>query len=115
MKLIKNLYLTNRLIYAILAIIAVLLLGFSFDIFYTVGRLLFYVLLIMILGEFRILFIRRNGQTAKRIVPEILSYGDPNDIKISIESNYGTKTFVRVIDELTEQLQIRNLLFSLHF
>lgn len=115
MKLIKNLYLTNRLIYAILAIIAVLLLGFSFDVFYTVGRLLFYVLLILILGEILILFVRRNGITAKRIVPEKLSNGDPNEIKISIESNYGTKTFVRVIDELPEQLQIRNQLFSLDF
>lgn len=115
MKLIKNLYLTNRLIYVISGIITVFLLGFSFEIMYNVGKLIFYVLILLLLADVIILFIKKNALNGQRIVPDKLSNGDKNEIKINIESNYSIKIFARVIDELPSQLQIRDQQFNLAF
>ncbi|MEL7147800.1 MAG: DUF58 domain-containing protein, partial [Bacteroidota bacterium] len=60
-----------------------------------------------------LLFTKKNAIQSRRILPEKLSNGDENEIQLRIVSSYPFKTYIRVIDELPEQLQVRNQEFKL--
>jgi uncharacterized protein (DUF58 family) len=67
------------------------------------------VLLIgFLLLDIIILFQSKNGIFASRIVPEKLSNGDENDIKLTIENRYRFPIWIKIIDEIPFQFQIRN-------
>jgi uncharacterized protein (DUF58 family) len=67
------------------------------------------VLLIgFLLLDIIILFQSKNGIFANRIVPEKLSNGDENDIKLTIQNRYSFPISIKIIDEIPFQFQIRN-------
>lgn len=55
-----------------------------------------------------ILYASKKGIHAKRITPEKLSNGDENFIKIQVTNNYSFTTFIKIIDEIPFQFQIRD-------
>lgn len=55
-----------------------------------------------------ILFFAKRGINASRILPEKLSNGDLNPIQIEIENYYTFPIYIRIIDEIPEQFQLRD-------
>ena len=62
--------------------------------------------------EFLFVFNRKEGVTAQRILPEKLSNGDENPVKIDIRNDYSFKINVNVIDEIPFQFQKRDFLIK---
>ncbi|GAA4281005.1 DUF58 domain-containing protein [Gaetbulibacter aestuarii] len=75
--------------------------------FFTIKLLLFGLILLTLLDSI-ILFGAKKGLFGRRDLPEKLSNGDDNPIKIFIENFYTFPIFVRIIDELPEQFQLRD-------
>lgn len=57
-------------------------------------------------------FNQKNGIFGQRILPEKLSNGDENPVKIDIKNNYSFKVKVRVIDEIPFQFQKRDFMIE---
>ena len=112
MKIFKHLFLTDRLLYITVGVIMLFLFGFIYDVAFSIARLTFFVLLFATLIDILLLFAKKNAIRSNRFVPEKLSNGDENEIKLTVASSYQFKTFVRVIDELPAQLQMRDQVFK---
>lgn len=57
-------------------------------------------------------FNKNKGISAQRILPEKLSNGDENPVKIDIKNNYDFEISVKVIDEIPFQFQKRDFLIE---
>jgi len=112
-KLIRALYLNNRLFVAIGIVVITFIASFILDIPVIVPKVLFLVLLAIILSDVILLFRTRRGVSGTRITPEKLSNGDENEIRIQVENFYAFKASLNVIDEIPHQFQRRDLNFAL--
>lgn len=108
MKLFKPFYIQNRFFYACIALMVLFVFSFVFPRWFVIVKLLFLVLLIFTLLDILILFAAKMGVNAQRILPEKFSNGDQNAIKISIENYYTFPIFIKIIDEIPVQFQVRN-------
>lgn len=108
MKRLKPFYIQNRFFYACIGIIILFVVSFVFPrLFFTVKLLLFGLMLLTFLDTL-ILFGAKKGVFGRRELPEKLSNGDDNPITIFIENFYTFPIYIRIIDELPEQFQLRN-------
>ena len=82
--------------------------AFIFPFLFTAITYLFFILLLIFAIDILLLFLNKNGLIGKRIVPEKLSNGDQNPIVISIKSDYSFAIFVKIIDEIPAQFQVRD-------
>jgi len=82
--------------------------SFVFPRWFVIVKLLFVVLLIFTLLDVLILFAAKKGVNGKRILPEKFSNGDQNPIRLSVENYYTFPIFIKIIDEIPEQFQVRN-------
>jgi len=82
--------------------------SFVFPRWFVIVKLLFLVLLIFTLLDILILFAAKKGVNGQRILPEKFSNGDQNPIKISVENYYTFPIFIKIIDEIPVQFQVRN-------
>ncbi|HEY8935231.1 MAG TPA: DUF58 domain-containing protein [Cyclobacteriaceae bacterium] len=108
MKLIRNLFLTNRFFYGASLLIVAMILSYPFPFllpFAKTGCIL-YALIIAI--DLILLFNKTINIEIKRKAPSVLSLGDSNTITLSLLNRSGLKLSAELIDELPEQLQIRN-------
>lgn len=62
------------------------------------------------IADYVLLFYKKEGLQAQRILPEKLSNGDENAVEITIKNNYSFKINSKTIDELPFQFQKRNFL-----
>jgi uncharacterized protein (DUF58 family) len=89
-------------------IIALFIFAYSSPLLFVVARILVIVFLLLVLIDYIVLFSKTNGLAASRTVPERLSNGDENIIRISLQNNYSFRAGVKLIDELPEQFQKRD-------
>lgn len=108
MKLIKNLYINNFFFYALLGIIGLFVCAFIFPALYNATWYLVLIVLIFLILDILILFFAKKGIEGNRIMPEKLSNGDENEIKININNYYTFAISVKIIDEIPYQFQVRN-------
>jgi len=106
----KNLYINNRFFYLLFGIGILYILSFFFP-----GMLVFahgFLMLVMItfILDYLLLFFQKNAVQAQRILPEKLSNGDENSVKIDIKNNYFFRINTKVIDEIPFQFQKRDFL-----
>lgn len=73
-----------------------------------VVKLLFTILVGLSIFDILLLYRNKTGVLAKREVPEKLSNGDQNPIGITLTNRYLFKVFVKIIDEIPQQWQIRD-------
>lgn len=118
----------NRLFYLLMAVvILVFVLGFAVPPLFTVGKVLLALLVVAVVTDIGLLYnwwpLRRsqienresvNGKSigAFRTMAERFSNGDENPVKIRIESNYGFRIDVVVIDEIPFVFQRRDVCFK---
>lgn len=82
--------------------------SFVFPKLYAIVRLLLLLLLALTFLDGLILFFAKQGIKGHRILPEKFSNGDQNPIRLKIENFYTFPVYVRIIDEIPEQFQVRN-------
>lgn len=113
MKIIRSLYLNNRLFWAIGILVSLFIISFIVGEYILVPKILFYVLLALIVTDLLLLFRVRKGFSGERIAPDRLSNGDENEIHIAMKNFYSFPVSLRLFDELPHQFQKRDLEFNL--
>ncbi|MBX2915369.1 MAG: DUF58 domain-containing protein [Cyclobacteriaceae bacterium] len=113
MKLIRALYLGNRLFMLIGAIVGTFILTFVLGGGTIIPKILFLLLVAAVLTDLLLLFRVKKGLRGERLVAEKLSNGDENEIAIYLESFYSFPVSLRIFDEIPHQFQRRDLEFNL--
>jgi uncharacterized protein (DUF58 family) len=109
----KSLYLNNRLFITVGAVVFLFLLGFAYPVFFTVGRLAFFVLLLLAGLEIFLLYRQKQGLRGNRSCADKFSNGDENPVFIHLQNQYAFPVSLRIIDEVPVQFQFRNMDFRL--
>jgi uncharacterized protein (DUF58 family) len=102
-----SIYLRERLFWILGFVVVFFALGFSWPIFYVLGKISLLVLTVFILTDFLLLYAGRKDVSLNRILPEKFSNGDENEVQISISNPFPFPVNVTLIDELPDQFQIR--------
>ncbi|HEA80197.1 MAG TPA: DUF58 domain-containing protein, partial [Maribacter sp.] len=110
-KVFKNIFLQKRFFLALTGVILCFLVSYIFENFTFVAKLLFYLFLALIIVDVVLLFLSKGSIVAYRIVPDKLSNGDENSIKIKVTNQYLFSCNVNIIDELPFQFQKRDFSF----
>ncbi len=113
MKILRDLFLNNRLFWAVGLIVSIFIITFVLSGGYFIPKILFFVLLAVLLTELILLFRVKRGLAGRRIMSDKLSNGDENEISIYLENFYTFNASLRVFDEIPHQFQLRNLEFHL--
>lgn len=107
-KFLRNLYLTKRFFTLVFSLAVLFVISYFVPNLLGVLKLLFYLFLAFLIFDILLLFRNKTGIEAKRIVPDKLSNGDDNPISIQIVNGFQFKVFLKIIDELPIQWQIRD-------
>lgn len=108
MNLFKNLFLTSRFFYGTAVLITIMILSYPMPFllpFAKTGCILFGVIIII---DIILLFNKTVRIEINRKTPSVLSLGDSNDLTLTLLNKSSLKFNAEIIDELPEQLQIRN-------
>jgi uncharacterized protein (DUF58 family) len=108
---LQSLFFSKRFYWAFAIIIALFVFSYYSAVLFWIAKLVLLVFFLFVFIDYVVLFSKRNGVIAGRILPERLSNGDENNISIDLENRYPFKTRIKIIDELPVQFQNRN--FSL--
>lgn len=108
MKGFKNIFFTPRFFYLLLGIATLFVIGFYSFVFYTAGKIIFFIFLLAVCWDILFLFKKKKPVRVQRNYPDKLSNGDDNPMEIEITSLFPIPLHVRVIEELPTVLQIRN-------
>ncbi|QBO57342.1 DUF58 domain-containing protein [Chryseobacterium salivictor] len=104
----KNLYLNNRLFFALFGVGFTYVLAFFFPVLMWIAHGVLVLILIVFIVDYMLLFNQKKAVQAQRILPEKLSNGDQNSIKIDLKNNYPFTIKTKVIDEIPFQFQKRD-------
>jgi uncharacterized protein (DUF58 family) len=107
-----NLFLANRLFIALGTCSALFLFAFFLPILGDLPYIAFCVLVVLLLADIYLLHATKKPVFLRRDVPERLSNGDENELKIYLENFYPFRISVGIIDEIPFQFQKRDLWFS---
>ena len=78
-----------------------------------VSDILLFIILCFLLTDTFILYINKKGIHSHRSIPNRLSNGDDNEIKIFLENKYAFQITCEIIDEIPFEFQIRDLSFRI--
>lgn len=104
----KNLYINTRFFFTLIAVGALYVLAFFFPALMWMAHIVLLTCFLAAMVDFLLLFNQKNAMQAQRILPEKLSNGDENFVKIDIKNNYSFKINVKIIDEIPFQFQKRD-------
>jgi uncharacterized protein (DUF58 family) len=104
----KNLYITNRVYFNLGCIIVLFALSFFYPMMSMVPRVAMLVFIFFFLLDILIVFNIKKPFQIVRDIPERLSNGDENLIKLVLSSNYNFPVYTEIIEELPFQFQKRN-------
>lgn len=108
MNFFKQLYINNFFFYLIGVIVVMFCCAFFFPMLFNATKYLLLILVGFFAMDCMILFSSNKGIEGQRITPEKLSNGDENPIAVSIRNYYTFPIFVRIIDEIPFQFQVRD-------
>jgi uncharacterized protein (DUF58 family) len=108
--LFKSFYLNNIVYYIAGAAAVVFVLSYFQPVLFTVGNMILLLLLLAVLTDFLLVYSKKKGVSAERIVGERFSIGDDNKVVINVNNHYGFSVKASIIDELPVQFQERKWL-----
>ncbi|MCY0979114.1 DUF58 domain-containing protein [Chryseobacterium wangxinyae] len=108
----KNLYINNRFFFTLIGVGILYVFAFFFSILMIVGHVALLIVFLAAMVDYLLLFREKNGVSAQRILPEKLSNGDENPVKVDIKNNYSFKIYTKIIDEIPFQFQKRDFLIE---
>ncbi len=103
----KSFYLNNIVYYVAGAAAVVFVVSYFQPVFFNIGLLILLLLIMAILVDMAIVYIRNKGFVAGRITAERFSNGDLNKVILRLKNNYGFTVRASIIDELPVQFQER--------
>lgn len=106
----KNLHLNNRFFFALFAAGFCYVLAFFFPVIMWIATAILLFVVLLLVAEIFILFQNKTGIKAQRILPEKLSNGDDNPVKIDVKNQYSFNIKTKIIDEIPFQFQKRDFL-----
>ncbi|WP_070138050.1 DUF58 domain-containing protein [Crocinitomix algicola] len=112
MRYIRDLFLSYRFFAALILIAVIFVVGFAINVFFLVGQVLLMLLTAICVLEIVILFAPKKPIKAKRKVPNPLSLGDDNPVRLEVLNNYAFNVSITVFDNPPVQLQLRDLHFK---
>ncbi|MCP4456452.1 MAG: DUF58 domain-containing protein, partial [Cytophagales bacterium] len=110
---IKDIYLHSNLLRALLVVVGLFCLGFPYPIFIAVAKIALMCIILLIIIDLSILFSSKNLVTCERIMEDKLSNGDHNPIILQLSGMSGFTMDIDIVEEFPDQLQIRDMSFSL--
>jgi uncharacterized protein (DUF58 family) len=108
MNAIKNIYLTKRFFIFLGAIILCFCFSFFIEKMFLLSVFLCFILFGFVLLDIFGLFSKNQMIQGQRKTAKLLSLSDENRIEIEIQNLTDNKWFIEIIEELPEQLQIRD-------
>lgn len=105
--MIKSFYLNNIVYYIAGAASVVFVLSYFHPALFRIGGLILLLLGISILIDVILIYSKRQGIKAERMVADRFSIGDPNKVVIQLINQYGFPVKTSIIDELPIQFQER--------
>lgn len=111
MKLLRSLYINNRFFQCIGVLVALFVTSFIFPSLILVPKILFLILISASIADVIVLYRVKKGVHSVRFVPEKLSNGDENEIRVFVENFYPFPVTLNVIDEIPHQFQRRDINF----
>jgi len=113
MKVLKSLYINHLFFYILMGIGGLFFLSFFVKWMFDVAVILFVLYLLVTVIDIFVLYYSKNGIETVRELPDRLSNGDENIIRISLKNNYPVPVFLDIIDEIPFQFQKRDFLIQL--
>jgi len=107
-KYLGDLFINRRFYVAMVAFIILFLISFYIPFLERPATALFFMFILFCCIDYYLLFFTKKKAVAKRITHNRFSNGDENKIELLIKSEFQFPVTVEVIDELPQQLQIRN-------
>ena len=104
----KSLYLQQRTFFVVFGLAILFIVGYFYANLFETLVLLFYLFLAILLLDIILLYRNKTGISAKRELPEKLSNGDDNDIRIEVVNRFQFPVRLKIIDELPVQWQVRD-------
>ncbi|PIF43245.1 uncharacterized protein (DUF58 family) [Chryseobacterium sp. 52] len=108
----KNLYINTRFFFSLIGVGMVYVLAFFFPFLMWVAHIMLLICFLAVMVDYLLMFNQKNAVLAQRILPEKLSNGDENFVKIDIKNNYSFTVSTRIIDEIPFQFQKRDFLIK---
>lgn len=108
LKRISNLYLADRLFIGLGGLVALFVTSFFLPYLFAVAQIALMVAVVMVGVDMVLLFHPRVRLAVRRPLPDALSLGDDNPIRLELENLSGLNLRLLVIDELPAQLQRRD-------
>ncbi len=113
---LKRFYLSlflGRLFYRLLAVIIFLfIISYGLPFLFVVAQYVLALFCLACMLDWLLLFSYRQTISVQRMIPERLSNGDDNPVQLIIKNYYPYRISLQLIDELPEQLQVRDFLIS---
>ena len=107
-------FLRQRFYLALATFVILFIVAFFIPVFESITILIFIFFLIFCLIDYSLLFFTKKTVHASRITGHRFSNGDENPIDIIVKNELSFPVYIDVIDELPEQLQMRNWKRSLN-
>lgn len=111
---LRNVYLRNRFFWVTGGIVVLFAMGFWWPPLFYLAQVVFLSGMALCVLDALLLFARSYRFRIRRQLPKVLSLGDETDITIGIQNRNAIALRVGVIDELPEQLQIRDFYREIH-
>lgn len=108
----KNLYINNLFFFTLIGVGILYVFAFFFSFLMIVGHIVLLLVFLAAMVDYFLLFREKDGILAQRILPEKLSNGDENPVKVDIKNKYSFKIYTKVIDEIPFQFQKRDFLIE---
>jgi uncharacterized protein (DUF58 family) len=108
----KNLYINNRFFFTLIGVGILYIFAFFFPFLMIFGHVILLLVFLAAMVDYLLLFREKNGISAQRVLPEKLSNGDENPVKVDIKNNYSFKINTKIIDEIPFQFQKRDFLIE---
>jgi len=112
-KVLKSFYLSSRFFIVAAALVFLYVLSYFVPQLLVITNLLFAAVVFLFLSDGFILFINKKGIYSYRSVPNRLSNGDDNEIKIYLENKFAFRINCEIIDEIPFEFQVRNISFRI--
>ncbi len=104
----KSLYIKPLFFWALFSLAFLFVVSYFIQDILGVSKLLFAILMGVFIFDILLLYRNKTGIQATRIVPDKLSNGDDNPIKITVINRFLFKARITILDELPIQWQIRD-------
>jgi uncharacterized protein (DUF58 family) len=105
---ILPLFVGRRFYWSFVAVILLFVLSYNWTVLYPVAQISLLFVIVMVLLDYSLLFLRKEGLLIQRMVSDRFSNGDINKVKLFITNKFHFRIHIKVIDEIPVQFQQRD-------